>query len=102
MANRLKPITIKQSQNKRYYKNIEYPNIPVSIDDIYIITNSTDRLDLLANDFYGDPHLWWIISRANPEKIKRDSFFMKPGVEIRIPSKQRLSEIYNEFEKINK
>ena len=102
MANRLKPIKIKNELSKRYYKNIEYPSIPSSIDDIYIITNSTDRLDLLANDFYGDPHLWWIISKANPEKINRDSFFLNPGLQIRIPSRKRIPEIYDKFEKINK
>ena len=34
-------------------------------DDIYIITQETDRLDLLAQQFYGESKLWWIIAQAN-------------------------------------
>ena len=43
-----------KEDDKLYYKNLEYPSIPVSADDLYIISKSTDRLDLLANDYYGD------------------------------------------------
>ena len=88
-----------REDNKRYYKNIEYPNIPVSSNDIYILSKSTDRLDLLANDYYGDSNAWWIISKANPDKIKRDSLFLNPGLQIRIP--MNISDIYDTFYKIN-
>ena len=84
----------------RYYKNIEYPFIPVDISDIYIISRVGDRLDQMAFDFYQDPNLWWVISKANPEKIKRDSFFMTPGKQIRIP--QDLTPILEKYKKINK
>ena len=88
-----------REDKKRYYKNIEYPNIPVSSNDIYILSKSTDRLDLLANDYYGDSNAWWIISKANPDKIKRDSLFLNPGLQIRIP--MNISDIYDTFYKIN-
>jgi nucleoid-associated protein YgaU len=26
-----------------------------------------DRLDSLAESFYGDPRLWWVIAQANPD-----------------------------------
>ena len=26
-----------------------------------------DRLDSLAQSYYGDPRLWWVIAQANPE-----------------------------------
>ena len=102
MPNRLRYIEIKRDQttNNRYYKNIEYPEIPVAPNDIYIISKSTDRLDLLAFDYYNDENLWWIISKANPGKIKRDSFFIDPGLQIRIPSNVEI--IYDEFEKLNR
>ena len=88
-----------KEDDKLYYKNLEYPSIPVSADDLYIISKSTDRLDLLANDYYGDSNAWWIIVNANPDKIKRDSFFLNPGLQIRIP--MNIREIYDNFDKIN-
>ena len=102
MPNRLRYIEIKRDQttNNRYYKNIEYPEIPVAPNDVYIISKSTDRVDLLAFYYYNDEKLWWIISKANPGKIKRDSFFIDPGLQIRIPSNVEI--IYDEFEKLNR
>jgi|MDTC01.3.fsa_nt_gb hypothetical protein len=104
MANRLNKIQVRTdlNTNNRYYKNIEYPSIPEDINDIYIISKSTDRLDLLAFDYYRDSQLWWIISKANPDKVKRDSFFINPGLQIRIPSQSNISAIYEEFRLLNK
>ena len=70
--NRLRNQEIKLiNGKKRYYKYLKYPEIPVDISDIYIITKIGERLDLLANQYYQDPDLWWIITKANPNKIKR-------------------------------
>ena len=101
MSNRLRNIfKNKDPDTKRqYYKNIEYPEIPVTPQYIYIISKSTDRLDLLAHDYYNDSHLWWVISKANPDKIQRDSMFLKVGLQIRIPT--NINEIYQKFEKLN-
>ena len=102
MANRLNHIIKRRNKTtcKLYYKNIEYPVIPESPNDLYIISKSTDRLDLLANDYYGDHKLWWIISKANPNKVKRDTLFLEPGMQIRIP--ENFQKIYSDFKKINK
>ena len=101
MADKLRRIRIKRDRvkNIRYYKNIEYPEIPISENDIYILSKSTDRLDLLAKDYYNDVRLWWVISKANPDKIKRDSLFMNPGQQIRIPA--NVESIYDKFEELN-
>ena len=32
--------------------------------DIYLLAQEGDRLDNLANEFYGDPTLWWFIPRV--------------------------------------
>ena len=101
MKNRVKNITILRTPDKkRYYKALKYPNIPLSIKDIYVITTSGDRLDLLANQFYKDTRLWWIIANANPEIVRRDSFNLKPGLEVRIPT--NTTKILNDFEQLNK
>lgn len=44
---------------------------------------SMDRVDLLAHRYYGDPTLWWIIARANPEIM--DWHVLPPGYVVRVP-----------------
>ena len=101
MKNRLKNITYitNSKERKRYYKNIKYPNIPLSMSDIYVLTVAGDRLDSLAFQFYDDVDLWWIIAIANPDIIKRDSYCLKPNLEIRIP--KNTTKILEDFERLN-
>tara|TARA_R110000744_G_scaffold77980_2_gene153911 strand:- start:2308 stop:2619 length:312 start_codon:yes stop_codon:yes gene_type:complete len=88
--------------NKRVLKYIKYPKISLSIDDIYATTLIGDRLDLIANQFYKDVDLWWVITTANPDVIRKDSFSLKPGLQIRIPSPNRITNILRSFEQLNK
>ena len=88
------------NDRKRHYKSIKYPKVPLSINDIYVITTEGDRLDKIANQFYKDIRLWWIIAIANKDIIRRDSYTLKPGLEIRIPI--NIDGIVKDFEKINK
>ncbi len=90
----------RNEEGKRYYKPIKYPEIPLSSNDIYVITTIGDRLDSLAYQFYNDIELWWIISTANPDVIRRDSFNLNPGLEIRIPA--NVSNIVRVFEDLNR
>lgn len=89
----------KNSEGKRYYKPLKYPDIPLSPNDIYITTTIGDRLDNLAHQFYNDVSLWWVISSANPNNVRRDSFNLKPGLEIRVPINP--SRIVKIFENLN-
>ena len=100
MPSRLNYIAERRSDNKRYYKNLKYPEIPLSVNDLYITTTSGDRLDLLADQFLNNVDLWWIITTANPDIIRRDSFNLRPGMEIRIPD--NIQGIIEEFEALNK
>ena len=100
MRNRLQSIKkYKVGKGLRAYKPIRYPNIPFSVDDIYVTTTAGDRLDLLANQFYNDTRLWWIIATANMNVIRRDSFNLKAGLEIRIPAD--IQDILSNFESLN-
>ena len=100
MANRYKDTSIRIDEKKnRYYTNTQYPEIPPSINDIYVKTESGDRLDILADNFYQDTSLWWVIARANPDNIRRDGLLVKAGRQIRIPSNIQL--ILNTFENLN-
>ena len=100
MASRLRTLPVRTLDRKRTYRALKYPEIPLSINDIYVITNDGDRLDLLANQFYKDVDMWWIIATANPGVVKRDTFNLKPGLEIRIPANPQ--GVMQEFEELNK
>tara|TARA_Y100000385_G_scaffold170570_1_gene176648 strand:+ start:209 stop:511 length:303 start_codon:yes stop_codon:yes gene_type:complete len=100
MPSRLNYIAKKRTDNKNYYRNLKYPEIPLSINDLYITTTVGDRLDTLANQFLGNVDLWWIITTANPDVIRRDSFNLNPGMEIRIPN--NIQGVIEAFEALNK
>jgi len=77
--------TILTTNNYRpYYKSKIYPNIPLSENDIYVITTVGDRLDSLAYNYYRDPTLWWIIAMANNNATK-GALYPQPGTQLRIP-----------------
>jgi len=82
---------------KQYFINVIYPDIPVSETDLYMITVLGDRLDLMANDIYGDPNLWWIIASAN--NLSGDSLVPPIGGQIRVPVD--IQPIINKFNSIN-
>ena len=65
-------------------KTTMLPNIPDQSTDLYIISRDGDRLDMLANEFYQDPSLWWIIAQAN--NIGKGTVVVTPGQQIRIPN----------------
>ena len=60
-----------------------YSNIPMSDRDLYVATETGDRLDTLAYQFYNNASLWWIIASAN--NIHNAVFGLADGTIIRIP-----------------
>lgn len=100
MANRYTYSTIQTetATKKKYLGSVIYPKIKPTDNDLYVISESTDRLDLLAHKYYGDRTLWWVIAVAN--NINDASFYVTEGLQLRIPS--NLSQILNDLEKINK
>ena len=86
---------IKNEDGIRYRTNTIYPDIPVTEDDTYVITTGGDRYDTLANQFYGNPQLWWIIASANVSK--NDGLICTPGIQLRIPADSGLAlRLFNE------
>ena len=99
MSNRYR--TIEQLRTKRgvrYLPNVIYPDVPYSEEDIYIITTGADRYDTLANQFYNDSSLWWVIAIAN--NSKKDGLIVQPGVQLRIPADGL--EVKAQYELLNK
>ena len=99
--NRYNSIQLKKdSEGKRYIRSVVYPLIPETLDDIYVETEYGDRVDILAHQFYNDASLWWIITTANPGKLRRDSYVCKAGLQIRVPLNP--NPIIEEFDRINR
>jgi nucleoid-associated protein YgaU len=101
MANsryRYNKILTTNETKKQYLESTIYPKIKATDDDIYVISSSSDRLDLLAYQYYGDKNYWWIIAVAN--NLNDATFHIEPGVQLRIPG--NIQNIIYDFEKINK
>jgi hypothetical protein len=81
------------NDGRRVYRSKIYPNIPLRDDDIYVITETSDRLDTLAYQYYRDASLWWIIAAAN--NIHDAPLGLKDGTILRIP--QNYIEIVNNY-----
>lgn len=98
--NRYKDISyIKSATGKRYYKSIKYPAIPRTENDLYAYTTEGDRYDILAQQFYGDSSLWWVISLANSSNYPQGSIFPPVGIQLRIPF--NISDILTEYRLLN-
>ena len=75
--------TQKLTDGRRVLRSKIYPNIPKRDNDIHVVTQQGDRLDSLANQFYDDASLWWIIATAN--NIHDSGFSVAPGTILRVP-----------------
>jgi len=92
--NRYENIPQTRINKKVVYKTVRYPEIPLNEEDIYVYTTQGDRFDVLANQFYKDSSLWWIISLANTGNagtnistdLPQNSLVIPEGIQIRIPS----------------
>ena len=76
--------TIITAKRKPYYVNVFYPEVSLSESDVYVFTTNGDRFDTLAQQYYQDSSLWWIISIANTE-LPQNSLFIPEGTQVRIP-----------------
>jgi len=81
---------------KRVYTTTYYPPIPLTNSDQFIQTKVGTRLDNLAQVYYGDSTLWWIIAKANGIKGFTS---LKSNTRLRIPS--NISKILEDFKKLN-
>lgn len=68
-----------------YTETVNQTPIEESENDIYheVLTEEENRLDIIANKYYGSPEYYWIIAIGNN---LIDPMFIKPGTILRIPS----------------
>lgn len=59
-------------------------------DELWVVPSAgVPRLDLLANDFYGTPALWWVLAIVN--NMLDPLVGVPTGTAIRVPTKDRLA-----------
>lgn len=78
-----------------YLDVMSFRNIPKTKEDIlYTVTKEYEnRPDLLANQLYDDPSLWWVFAARNPSVIKDPVFDLVAGVAIYLPRISTLQRV---------
>jgi nucleoid-associated protein YgaU len=66
----------------------EYPLILPAEDDVEYMVQGNDRIDRLAELFYGDPQLWYVIALANDLRLLPTDLY--PDRVLKIPSSTRV------------
>ena len=83
----------------RVYSYTMYPRIPLKNSDIFITPSYGTRLELLANKYYKDPTLWWIIAQANGIKGFTALYPNNFKGQLRIPT--QIQDILTEYNSMN-
>lgn len=81
----------------RVYKTTLFTSPDRTNNDQFIELDRTRRLDILADEFYDDRDLWWVIAQAN--NLNTASFFVEAGTRLRIP--MNVTRIFQEIEQAN-
>lgn len=84
---------IKTPSNKSRMETTIVPVMPTADTDTYIQTTSPERLDKLANTFYGTATLWWLIASVNG--LGKGTLVVPANSVIRIPSMNNAQQIIN-------
>lgn len=92
-------LIIKDSNGRRKYTTTFVPFFDKSDNDIYVITDDSDRLDLLANQFYGDVTAWPIIATAN--NIGLGTLNIESGKQLRIPDPNKFRDYIIQINNFN-
>ncbi len=71
---------LRPREHIRYGTTI-YDKVEEKDTDMFVVTQEGDRLDNLAFQYYGNPHLWWFIAQAN----NLNKMNLEAGIQLRIP-----------------
>ena len=91
---------LEEKKLKKVYKTMLFPEIEKDIEDIYIRTLASDRMDSIAFSYYDDVTLWWVIAQAN--NIGKGTMQVEPGTILQIPNPSRLADILTDLHELNK
>ena len=87
----------KDKNGTRYYKPTVVPNVPIKDSDIFVYPIYGDRFDTIAQRYYNDSSLWWIIAKAN--ELSKGQISADPLKKIRIPTE--IDDILESVQKTN-
>lgn len=85
-----------QDNGKKRYSTFYYKPVIRRDSDLYVTAKKSDRLDLLASQYYNDPTLWFIIHVAN--NLPGGTFRVEPGTILRIPYPLDSTDLEQYFE----
>ena len=83
---------LKDKNNVRFYR----PTIvPIKDSDIFVYPVYGERFDNMAQRYYGDSNLWWIIAKAN--ELSKGDIAPRTDVKLRVPTviDDILESVYN-------
>lgn len=89
--------TKKRIDGKQQYTSFVFPSFNESADDIVINVSEYDRLDVLAEQFFNDPTLWWVISVYN--NISEPSLYVNNRTYLRIPND--IQKVFSKIKELN-
>jgi len=83
--------TIQKNDLVSYLDVLEFRDIPEDDTDIAITVSTKfhQRPDLLSNDLYGTPDLWWIFIIRNKDQMVDPIYGLLAGLELFVPTKER-------------
>ena len=90
---------VNDANGRRKYVTTFIPYFDKSDNDIYVITDDSDRLDLLANQFYEDSTAWPIIATAN--NIGLGTLNIDAGKQLRIPDPDKIRDYIIQISEFN-
>lgn len=81
-----------QYSNTEPYHETSYRRFifPSDYLTVTVTGNYINRMDVIANQQYGDSRLWWVIAEANPQ-FAYDPLSLPEGAIIKVPN---ITEIY--------
>lgn len=88
---------LKSPKGKRRISTVIIPPSPESDLDTYIEITSADRLDKIADQFYGDASLWWVIASSNG--LGKGTLIVEQNQLIRIPSVTSIQDLISNTNK---
>ena len=88
-------ITKSTDTEKRRLTTSIFPAVTATTSDILIRTTSIERLDKLAQRFYGDVTAWPVIAAANP--ILKGTLVVPSNTRLRIPAANRVQQFLNDI-----
>ena len=87
----------KDKNGTRYYKPTVVPNVPIKDSDIFVYPVYGDRFETIAQRYYNDSTLWWIIAKAN--ELSKGQISADPLKKLRIPTE--IDDILESVQKSN-